>query len=160
MNTLSMGKAVKELALSLIKGIHTAMPGEVVKYDSGKRKADVKPLLKRTDTNGNIVEFPIIADVPVIMPGTKKASIYLPIEKGDTVLLVFSERSLDHWLYSGRTSNTLKGRRFDLTDAIAITGLFPFTEGGGGEKGRIELKPDGQVNINDGNLTIDAGGIL
>lgn len=160
MNTLSMGKAVKELALSLIRGIHTAMPGEIVRYDSEARKANVKPLLKRTDTNGNMVEFPVITDVPVVMPGTKKASIYLPVEKGDAVLLVFSERSLDQWLYSGNASDTLKGRRFDLTDAIAVTGLFPFTEKGGSEKGRIELKPDGQVNINNGNLTIDAGHLL
>ena len=80
---------------------HTAMPGRVEKYDSQRQKADVKPLLKRTVVNLDGTELseelPVIPDVPVVFPRAGGFFISLPIKKGDFVLLVFCERSIDNY---------------------------------------------------------------
>ena len=51
-----------------------------------------------------------------------------PVVQGDTCLLLFIERSTDLWLTVGGQVSPDDNRKFDLSDAVAIMGLFPFTE--------------------------------
>jgi hypothetical protein len=70
--------------------------------------------------------MPVINNVPVIWPRTSLGSISFPLTHGDGVLLIFSERSLDEWLSNGGALAPNDPRQFDLSDAIAIPGLFSF----------------------------------
>ena len=115
----------------LSKEIHTALPGRVESYDASTQKADVKPLIKSEDIDeeGNAVYYPIpvITDVPVVFPGGGGFRVTFPLTKGSTVLLVFSEASLDTWLSKGGDVEPGVDSRHELTDAIAIPGLNTFT---------------------------------
>ena len=91
-------------------------------------------------------------------------SIAWPIKPGDGCLIVFCESALDFWMYGKETDTALS---FDLSNAIAITGLSP--------KGRdamqiacdedaavmkagdtiLKVKADGVYII--GNLTVSNG---
>lgn len=111
--------------------LHTALPGRVESYDAASQKATVKPLIQNVelpDEGAEILDvLPVLHDVPVVFPRTAGFFLSLPVAKGDLVLLVFLERSADLWLHSqGGDTNPVDPRRHDLSDAVAIPGLFPF----------------------------------
>lgn len=84
-----------------------------------------------TDPNNYSIrqqEYPIIPNVPIVMPRSNVAglSITVPIRQGDSVLLIFADRSIDNWQSSGDVSapaEQIMPRLHDITDAIAIIGL-------------------------------------
>lgn len=119
------------LRLALNEGLanfNTAMPGTVEKFDSVTGLADIRPGFKRLyRDDATPRDMPVIGSVPVIFPGTEKAFIKFPIKKGDTVLLVFAQRSIDQWLEKGGQVDPLFDGRFQLADAVAIPGLMPNT---------------------------------
>jgi hypothetical protein len=106
--------------------VHTSLPGVVSEYNASTRRAIVQPSLKRRAGNKEYVPLPLLVDVPVIFPGTKKWTIHFPLEKGDGVAVYFSERSLDVWKDMGQDDiEDPDPRRFDLCDAYCVPGLQP-----------------------------------
>ncbi len=121
-----------ELAIdSFLLELHTAMPGEIVQYYPETQRVDVKPLLKRRLVHGDGSEalevLPVIPDVPVRFQRTGRFFMTFPLEVGDLVCLHFMERSIDNYLASdGVDTDPDEFRKFDLSDAIAVPGLYPF----------------------------------
>jgi len=111
--------------------IHTAIPGIVQSYDPATQQAEVQVAIKKTYGIAGedvVLDAPVITSVPVVFPSTKNSFLIFPVEQGDSVLLVFSERSLERWLSAGGVVEGGINRKFDLTDAIAIVGLHAFNE--------------------------------
>jgi hypothetical protein len=165
----SLATAVKMAIQSYMTGIHTALPAQIEKYDYATQKADVKPLIKKKYKDGTISEMPVITNVPVIWPRSASASLTFPLNRGDGVLLVFSERSIDTWLSKGGQSEPGDPRKFDLSDAVAIPGLYPFTQGGYAENNtdalliykssKIRIKGSGEIEIeSSADFKINASG--
>lgn len=123
----SISAALHAMVAGILSGIHTCMPAVVESYEYAKQRASVKPVLTRAYKDGTLATFPVITNVPVLFPRAGTASLTFPVAKGDTVLCLFSERSLDLYLANGDTSEINAERQFDLSDAIAIPGIFPFT---------------------------------
>jgi hypothetical protein len=65
----------------------------------------------------------VIVDVPVVFPSSKNYALTFPIEQGDEVLLVFSQRSLDNWFARGGPQEQSDRRYHHPADAIAVVGL-------------------------------------
>ena len=162
-------EAVDHIVWSVLKGLHTCTPGKVESYDATQCKADVLPLVKRVYDDGTEVAFPVIPAVPVVWPRTSNAFLHLPLAAGDGVLLVFSERSLEQILGQSSIGVPVSpgdARVFDLTDAVAIPGFYPFSMGPQGVdsnslwvvygNGSVKIDQQGQVSINGTNLTITA----
>ena len=109
--------------------IHTILPGKFVSYDGHeKRKAEVKIMVKLRNAQNEIIEIAPIKDVPVIFPSTMDFNFLFPINKDDGCLLVFSESSIGNFLLND-TNNAKDAddlNRFDLSDCIAIPGLWSF----------------------------------
>jgi hypothetical protein len=106
--------------------VHTSFPGVVVEYDASKRRATIQPSLKRRAGNKEYIAFPLLIDVPVQFPGTKKYTIHFPLEEGDEVSVFFSERALEAWKETGQDGiEDPDPRRFDLCDAYCTPGLQP-----------------------------------
>lgn len=163
--------------------LHTALPGRIESYDSTTKKASVKPLIKKRFENNETLPLPVIENAPVVFPGTTDFLLHYPLKQGDGCLILFSERSMESWLSLGGDVEPVDPRKFALADAICVPGLFPFNEPGkiasedtafeilfkdftikvaedgailfDNGSGTIELKADGQVDINSGNLTVD-----
>ncbi|OGU54884.1 MAG: hypothetical protein A2V66_15705 [Ignavibacteria bacterium RBG_13_36_8] len=110
--------------------LHTCMPGKITKYNSKTRKATVLPLINKQYDDGSIIEYKPITSVPVMFYGAGNSGIRLPERevKNQECLLFFSEHPLEYWLKKGGKVDSGSKRRFDLTDAIAIVGLNPFTK--------------------------------
>ena len=56
-----------------LKGIHTAMPGEITSFDPGSGRATVKPNGQYTSSSGKRMAYPQISDVPVAFPVCQSA---------------------------------------------------------------------------------------
>jgi hypothetical protein len=106
--------------------VHTSFPGVVTEYDAKKRRATVQPSLKRRSGNKEYIAFPLLIDVPVLFPGTKKYTIHFPLEKDDEVAVFFSERALEAWKEVGQDEiEDPDPRRYSISDAYCIPGLQP-----------------------------------
>lgn len=114
--------------------IRTALPAEIVSYDQATQKANVQPGVAGRFEDPESKEWlpykmPMVTNVPVMFPAGGGFSITWPLEAGDVVYLVCAERSIDEWKSAGGP-NTIPAdtRRFNLSDAVAIPGLRPFSD--------------------------------
>ncbi len=183
MTTANLDQAIRAVISERLKGVHTAIPGLIDDFDTDTGRAKVTPALRLKLADGAIIDYPQIVSVPVMFPRSTDFGFTFPIKKGDPVLLVFSERDISRWLRSGGQVDPLDPRRHDMTDAVAIPGLYPFSEGTTiGDPDSVEirykdasvviakdgtvtvdngsgkwvLKTSGQLDVNNGNLTVDA----
>lgn len=169
MITPDLADILTEAIASKLLDLHTAIPGKIQSYDSARQVADIEPQIKRmlqSETGEPVYEaLPVLPSVPVIFSRSAEFYVYIPVKEGDTGLLIFNETSIDQWRDKGSLSNPCDTGRHTLTSAVFIPGLFssanalPDATGsslkiGQQGKGFIEVKPSGQVNINN-NFTVD-----
>lgn len=128
MTSPNMTDAIRQSILYQLNNVHTALPASIVEYDFTTQKATVQALLNKVWTDGTDTPIPILQNVPVIFPRAGGASLTFPVVSGDTCLLLFIERSIDQWLISGGQVSPQDPRKFDLSDAVAIMGLSPFSQ--------------------------------
>jgi hypothetical protein len=133
-----------------LSNVHTCLPAAIEEYKDGF--ATVIPLIKLRTKAGNVYDLPKIYRVPVLFQRTDKVAISFPLVKGDTVTLIFSERSLDVWLDNGGNVDPKDTRKFDLTDAIAIPGLYA------AGKGQELSMNDLTIRFNDSTIVIKENG--
>lgn len=108
-----------------------ACPGIItsVSGDLSDLRVNVKPAVNELYADGTSEEHLDILSVPVIMPGSATTLISFPVNAGDTVLLVFSQRSTDNFkIGNGQPTVPNDARKFQAEDAIAIPGLFTFSK--------------------------------
>jgi hypothetical protein len=115
-------QAKKSIGEALVN-VHTAIPGKIISFNKDKCEAVVLPYGKYQKPNGEFIDYPKINEVPVmiIQGNLQKSTMVHPVVPGDECLLVISEYTLDTWRTDTESENDLK---FDLTNAVAIVGLF------------------------------------
>lgn len=119
-----------------MRGLRVSMPGRVESYDKDTQKANVQPIIqqgyiKEDGTRGSKA-LAMVLDVPIQFQGSGAFGMTFPVSKGDIVLLVFSDFSLDKWLALGApengTTDSGDDRAHALSDAFAIPGLRDFND--------------------------------
>ncbi len=148
--------------------LYVCRVGKVVSYDAAKQSVDVQPIHRETyfdeDGEEHTTGLPVIHRVPVMFPGAGDFRITFPIQQGDDVLLVFSDVGLDKYLSNGgQDIDPIALHQHDLTDAVAIPGLHPFSHAWtGASTSNMTLGKDGgpqihltpsAVLLGDGNAT-------
>lgn len=149
----TMAEVLEVVVNRAFEDIHTSMPGRFESYDFRTQKATVKPLLKKVYLDGTVLDLPVLGGVPVMFPRTGAAGITFPIKKGDKCLLLFTERAIERWVLSGENSEPGDRRRYDLSDAIAIPGLYSFAE-----KNIQSNNADVEIHNKDQKITIKSNG--
>lgn len=109
---------VYNVAYEVMNEMHTAMPGKIVSYSNGK--VSVRPSLRFKTPKGKYMQYPVIANVPIVVSHGGNASIAVPVKSGDDCLIIVSEQSLNEWLTGVEDDTYLK---YDLSNAICIPGL-------------------------------------
>ena len=125
--------------------VHTGMPGKVISYEAAKKRAVVQPSLRTRYTDGTLEEKPPILNVPVCWLSAGGMLIHAPLEAGDPVWLMFSERGLTAWGY------------FGMSDAVAIAGFGALEVTLASTDGLSIKKEDGTTSIviaPDGAITM------
>ena len=163
MGKRNLSEPLRAAVESVMSELHVCLPGRVERYDHAEQRAEVKPLLRRNYRDGEESDMPVIADVPVIWPRAGGASLTMPVQAGDGVLLVFADRSIDRWLAQGGEVTPNDRRKHDLSDCVAIPGLVPFASFGDVEPpennddtvlqyagSSLRMKADGDIEITAG----------
>jgi len=123
-------EAVRNTIHHEIEGnIHTSIPAVVESYDKSGPSVTAKPIIQKVYEDGQVFPFQPIASIPVIFPRSSRFHCSFPLKRGDGVLLIFSERSLEAWLNSGKELPPTSTAKYSLTDAMAIPGLFSLGQG-------------------------------
>lgn len=172
MTTPSMATVMERAIRYFLAEVNTAIPAEVISYDPASQKCSVKPGIRRQYDDDTVVERAVIQDVPVVFPAGGGSLLSFPIKPGDTVLVVFSQRSIDKWV-RGNGGDVVPGdsRKHAYSDAIAIPGLVPFANNLSPNADDAELKfgdasirlvEDDQINISVGesSVVLDADGTV
>lgn len=129
----TLAEVVRGTVTSYLEGVHTAIPGKVVRYDKTKQQADVQPLVQVAyfDEEGDrVVEnLPVIPNCPVQFSGGGGVAVTHPVAVGDEGMVFFSEACLDTWLSSGSTDpvDPTHDRRNHLADGVFVPGVYPFS---------------------------------
>jgi Phage protein Gp138 N-terminal domain len=148
---------LKKLNTHIANNIRVCMPAKIETYDFKTQQASVKIDMQELFDDNSSIDYPVISGVPVIFMASGGASITMPVNRGDYCLLVFSDRDLSNWLLGGEGQKPDSTRMHDLSDAVAIMGMFPFNKGPRAENNtdmvikydgsKITLKPEGVINI-------------
>lgn len=114
-----------------LKNLHTALPVKVESFNPQNQTvtvvAQIQNVLQETSETGEIlqknVDIPPLVDVPVSFPRGGGFAVTFPLQAGDEGFVVFAERCIDGWWQSGKASEPLDYRFFDLSDAMFIPGI-------------------------------------
>lgn len=133
--------------------VHTCIPGIVVRFDAEKQIADIQPALKRKFSETQIEPLPVVTNVPVVYPRSSNSIMYFPLNKGDSVLLLFAERSIDRWISQGGIVDPADVRKHHLSDGICVPGLFPSSQ-----PFSVSKKENLCIEFGDAKLTLSEAG--
>lgn len=162
----SLAEAIRRAISSATMELRVAMPGKVVRYDKEKQVVDVQPVFKRKYKDGSVTDPPVIYSVPVAFPRAGDAFIALPLKPGHSVLLIFSDRSLEKWSSAGDLHEPEDTRTHDISDAVAYPGTYPgsspvpvnndddiiISNGKGEGRTEMRIKPNGHFQIINKNF--------
>lgn len=130
-----------------LAGINTGIPGTITKYD-GKGLAEVQIDIKQLFEDGEQVAIPPLQNVPVEQYRSNGGNSYvsLPIKKGDTGWIKFSQRTIDNWIPKGGIQDMTSLRMFDLSDAVFFPGLYPSENAVPEDNESVVLRHEGTKN--------------
>jgi hypothetical protein len=103
-----------------------ALPASVQSYDATKQTAEVKPLVQAyryVDGVRTAFSLPVLPHCPVHWPGAGGFFFACPLQPGDQVLLVFSDRALERWWSNGQEGEAGDERTHHLKDAFVLPEL-------------------------------------
>lgn len=112
-----------------MRKVYTAIPAVIIAVRSDEKQSiDVKPLVNQVFADlEDDTEHPVLLHVPLIYPSSSTSAVTFPVHPGDTVMLVFSQAGTDVFKSGDGTAQPPSDyRRFNIRDAVAIPGLFPF----------------------------------
>lgn len=128
--------------------IRCSIPCIVQSYDSNNNTIECQPAIREKiinpDNSTQYVNLPLLINVPVVFPHTGLYGIKFPIQKGDEVLVIFSDLSIDNFWEKGNIQNPIEARRHDLSDGIAIPCSLSLPKQG--------ITPKVQINFTKTNI--------
>lgn len=106
--------------------------GVIRSFDTATQLANIEVAYKQVvavdeDGTKTLKEYPLLGECPVVVLFGGVDVLTMPIQEGDTCLVLFNDRDIDQWLISGDGSTPTTARLHDLSDGIAIVGIRPLT---------------------------------
>lgn len=115
-------EAIKAGVRTALLDTMVSMPAIVVSFNPGRQTITAELAITRI-VNNQSVAFPVLVDIPIIIPSVRGFSITLPIQPGDEVLVVFADRCVDNWIKTGEISSQAEHRVHHISDGFAIIGV-------------------------------------
>lgn len=124
----TLSEVLKAAVAAGLENVYTSLPGIIVtvKEEGKAQYVDVQPTLNIRDSTGQIVERPVILNVPLQQFSSDIGGVLVPVKVGTPCWLHFSMRGLDVWKRSnGRPSTPTDDRKFNRNDCYATVGVMP-----------------------------------
>ena len=130
MQSLSLEGLMNQYSKNSINAMFTSIPARIVGTPNlAEQRVDVQILVNKVTTDDVSREHTVLLNVPLVFQGSQSSQFSFPVVAGDTVLLVFSQRSIDRFKLGGKTPHTPADfRKYSRNDAMAIPGLFSFPD--------------------------------
>lgn len=114
---------IEKAAQSVVDDLHTLLPAKIKRFDPESCTADVVPYGRYLTADDEEVEYPMVANAPVMFPwnAAANAGMLIPVKEGDDCMVLFSEIELDEWLSGAQSDAPM---RFDQSSAVVIPGLL------------------------------------
>lgn len=128
MENISLEGLLRQYITNSVNGLFTAMPARIERVVSlPEQRIDVQLLVDRVTPEGGTLKHPVVLNVPLIYPGSITSQFSFPVQEGDTVLCVFSQRSIQRFKIGVNDNHEpLDLAKYSRNDAMAIPGLFGF----------------------------------
>jgi len=108
--------------------LRVAIPCLVHSFDPNTQTITAQPVLRenirKPDLTTEWVQLPLLLDVPIVLPRAGNFVMTMPVAVGDECLVIFADMCIDAWYSNGGIQNQIEKRRHDLSDAIAILGIW------------------------------------
>jgi len=102
-----------------INELNCCMFAKVTKINKLKSTVDVLPLHKHF-VNDNLLEFPILVNVPLLQNMSSNFIIKIPINVNDIVLLLFVDYDIQNLVLTGELKDTNTKEIHSLNNAVAL----------------------------------------
>jgi hypothetical protein len=132
---------IKRTITQTLMQLRVSMPCIVTAYNPVRQMVSVRIAQPEVTLSGEVVQMPIIVDVPVSFTRCGNAHITFPINAGDTGFLIFADRDVSNWLNSGNGGVPDSQRTHSINDAYFVAGIV-----GGGVSANpndVEIKYNG-----------------
>ena len=105
--------------------INCVQIGTIRGYDASSctAKVTINFQTQLNDTNATIKDYPLLVDCPVFFLTGGSSYISMPIEIGDTCIVLFNDRDIDNWWYNGSIGVPNSGRVHSLADGMVLVGI-------------------------------------
>lgn len=141
-----------------------ACVGIVDSVNFEEQTVDVQPAVNRAILNKDLtvrnINMPLIPDVPFQCYKGGGYSITVPVQKGDEVLLVFTDTDYSAWFQSGGLQDVQSTFKHALSNAIAIVGISSLPNAiKNYNSTAVEIRnADGseKISLSQGNITLKA----
>jgi len=181
MEDISLEGLLRQYTKNSINNMFTSIPARIIGSPNlAEQRVDVEILINRVTTDDLPRSHPILLNVPLVFQGSNTSQFSFPVNTGDTVLLVFSQRSIDRFKLGAKTAHVPTDfRKYSRNDAMALPGLFTFADAvnnpskrslshstddavmthniGTGEECEVRLKASGDIVVNapGNNVTVN-----
>lgn len=105
--------------------------GTVEEFNSSDQTITAKIVYKQTymerQNSGTYIpvakDYPLLVDCPMLNLYGGNGGLTMPIQKGDTCLILFNDRDMDNWFGGGNNSPPQTSRLHSFSDGIALVGI-------------------------------------
>lgn len=116
----------------VMQSMNCVQIGEIQSFDATTQLASIKIAMKQVkdimeDGTRILQEFPLLLECPVFFLFGGDDFMSMPIEPGDSCIILFNDREIDQWLNKGADQYPVSIRYHDISDAIALVGIRPLT---------------------------------
>lgn len=113
-----------------LASMFVGFPATITEIQSGARKrVSVQPatdaVFRGTDGRPTFQRLPVIHGVPLLFPRSPRAGMVFPVEVGDPVLIMVTDRPIGEWLRKATEVSVADVGNHVLDGAVAIPGLLP-----------------------------------
>lgn len=124
---VSLVDVLRKTKTAIKKEINCIKVGKINSFDAAKQQAEVEIVISKIisiDSEGvkTVRKYPLLVEVPSVVIGGGSAYLQMPINKGDTCLVLFNDDDIDGWVTNNETT-PYTNRKHDLTDAFCLVGV-------------------------------------
>lgn len=106
--------------------------GRIESFNPTTQTANIQILHKKKNEYNlkanELVDYPLLCEVPVVVIGGGNSHITFPISKGDNCIILFNDYDYDNWYISGEARPSNIDRVHNITDGIAIVGIHSLVD--------------------------------
>ena len=155
----NLGVLIELLKKNIFFNLNVCLPATVTKYNSSNNTVSLQPAIQVVLTDNTFLDMPQIFDIPVLELGGKGLSVKIPLQAGDTGIVIFCDRDITLFKQEKKNTQPNTLRKHDLSDGIFI----PMRFGNSGSSNIMIQSEDGAtqfevtssgINVK-GNITVD-----